>query len=226
MIYTHSSKKRFFVTRRGFSLLELMIALILMSMLLSSLFYLLSKTVTLNQAINEQQDNAFKQVIAQKKLEYVFDHLQTSNDYQSLFYLQEISHASKGQTSCLNFTYDNGIDPFSIFSNTVYGQMFLNEAHQLILRTWPLPATFKERCIPMREQILFQDVARADFAFYKWNDKEGHGAWIDFWEKEHKEWPHLIRLHIEFFTKDQKREGEKMVFSFLVPHAVHTIQYH
>ncbi|MDP1836069.1 MAG: hypothetical protein Q8K75_09120 [Chlamydiales bacterium] len=162
-------------TKRFVTLLEVVIAMALVSVLMTVLMSYYGQIAMIQGEVNSAREEGFQLRYLQARLSYVLPRivpvrgpvgeLDKRDDFY--FYSQEENELSPS----LVFTYDNGIDLDARFSNHVLGRLMLDEkdGHQrLMLYTWPVPRcwTKDEEQPPMKKEVLVDRITDVDFQFY------------------------------------------------------------
>lgn len=181
--------------RRAFTLIELLTALGLLSVMLASLFFW-TRQLTVSRA---QQENA---VWPSRLCRYADQRLtQTLPKATGSFCTQE---------GALIFTFDNGPHPDPALSGEVLGKLYLSDHGALCLGIWP-----KDAPEPAETHVLLKDVEELTFSFYyppqtrlqvnpdqvgKATPKE---LWQSTWELEYATLPAMMQL--SFVYREEKQ---------------------
>lgn len=160
--------------KRHMTLIEVMIAMALVSILLTALMGYYAQIETIRYDVDKAQDEGFQLRYLQARLSYVLPRAlpvkgspgepEKVRDY---FFFS----SSEGLFSELVFSYDNGVDLDERFSNHVLGRLFVEEAESgnyLVLATWPVPRcwTKEGESPPIRKEILIDHIEGLDFEFF------------------------------------------------------------
>jgi len=147
--------------KRHFTLLEILIALGLTTILLTALMGLYFQMTRAEVSLAKLQEDNFRLLYTQYRLGQVLPtSLPPSADKGTFFYTLE---GAEGVS--LIFSYDNGTGKGPNFSNQVIGRLFIDQEKNLRLITWPL---FSRESAPSegRDEILLREVSALKFNFY------------------------------------------------------------
>jgi type II secretory pathway pseudopilin PulG len=166
------------IAKRHMTLIEVIIAMTLVSVLLTALMGYYGQIEIIRYDVDRAQDEGFQLRYLQARLAYVLPRIlpfkwpqkesEKSRDY---FFFTTGSEGGSPQFSDLVFSYDNGIDLDEKFSNNVLGRLFVEETddnNYLILATWPVPRcwTKEDESPPIRKEVLIDRVEELQFAFF------------------------------------------------------------
>ncbi len=157
--------------RRLITLLEVIIALVLLGVLLSALFGYYRYMEVLSQKMGEQRQENFRILYAQYRLAQILPKIQFNHPLGEKFHKYILYTSKDGQgavasdNDSLVFVYDNGIKADPLYANTVIGRLYRDSENRLILATWP-SLTNKDENPPMLHEILLEKVEKLEFAFY------------------------------------------------------------
>lgn len=159
--------------KRYFSLLEILIALTLASILLTGLFGYYRKLHLTGELLQQSIEKVDNWRNLQARLSTIFVKVNgeggaTMNKKRGERYF----YTPKDKNELI-FTYDNGKDYDPRFSNIVLAKIFLDPtSKELFLLRWPLPNFDKENRppFPFQKEILLENVERISFDFYDQNE--------------------------------------------------------
>jgi hypothetical protein len=183
--------------RRPILLLELLIAIALSAILMTSLFRLFVSNATLEKKLGSAHELLAKRTHLIDRLETLFSHLEPP-------FLYTASLSDDGESLSLIASFDAGVDPEPNFSSSNLARIHLQRSGKLSFTQWPLEAPF------FRSEILLRDVDRVEWSFYQ------EGKWVHHWSQENKGAPPLIRLAIWEKVSDPKKEPS-IELAFVLP---------
>lgn len=238
---------KFFLIRKSYViLLELLIAMGLTIIILSTLIYFYNQVSLMNIEMDREQNDSFRKLYVENRLAHIFPRTIASNDPSSDFHFFT-SYDSGGLfmqgTPSLLFTFDNGVQQDKTMSYHVIARLFLDSAGNLVLAKWPAEKRWKENGNPpISKEVLLDNVEKLSFGFFIPPDKQKNrsdqdkkgkstfeishdlkGKWVGDWPKEYHQLPAIVRLSI--VSKDRKGEREILYFLFPLPHTTHPITY-
>jgi len=217
------------VRRRFVTLLELLIAMGLVSILLTVLMGIYSQTVKTQHSIERSLQSNFQLLYAQFRLNQVIPTILNpadDKDNQGWAFYTQSPHS-------LVFTYDNGAGSGSLFSNEVIGRLFVDQQNRLMLLTWPVPKRYADVDPPMRVEVLLENVSGLTFDFYKPEPSETkqqkisperktgeYGSGFTTWSPQEKDLPALMRIIVTC-------EGDKkpVLYAFVLTHSSTPVSY-
>lgn len=229
------------ITRRYVLLLELLIAMALMSVLMIALMGYYGQIATLNREADQIRDETFQWRYLQNRLAYVLPRAtapsyratpkEKKNDFY--FYTSDAENAYM-QSPSLVFTFDNGFVSDPMFSGPVLARLFLNKG-ALRLAIWPLPRCARQGNPPMLQEVLLENVESLSFDFY--NPQPATGApkpekeifpkpteepainlWTLFWSIGFRQLPAIVTVKVK-----RKNDAEVKTFSFVLPNCTKPI---
>lgn len=219
--------------KRSFTLLELIIAISLAAILLSTLLFFYSQVYKADQKLFKIEETNFHLMLAESRLQDVLPKTvsQKTKKGDFVFFTTKGSPLFKEGTESLLFIYDNGIDLDKPFSNHVLGRLFVDKEGQLTLATWPSPKRWEDNSLPpMKKDVLLTNVDGLSFSFFVPPDRgekrpvqageiikgkeqlepQPKGAWISPWLKEYNTLPALVRVEV-------KQKDKTTVFATPLP---------
>ena len=181
-----------------FLLLEILVALSLMTMLLSVLFSFLVQSLRVENKMEKARGLILERQNLQVRMQDILTSLRVTGKGAAL-YTQKFP---KEERFSLVTLFDNGIDPEPPFSGAVIGRIYLDEKHNLVLSYWPIDSEEKERT--WRKEILFSNVSEMQFFFLN-PDEEKHFIYTDrpkvfwdrSWSKDKIAPPSMVRLMLK-----------------------------
>ncbi|MBS4167624.1 type II secretion system protein [Parachlamydia sp. AcF125] len=235
------------IHRKSFAtLLEVLIALILTALILTTLSFFYQQIDAMNRASERLQVESFFKRFLQYRLTQVLPKsFSSGGNKRSAFYFYTTSFAEgvfKSGTQSLVFGFDNGVNLDPAFASDVLGRLYVDGEGRLCLGMWPSPARWEEEEFPpMKKEVLFENVAMLKFQFFIPPDKgtlkdvkekpvspDGRvnihpsppGAWVDDWLQEYDQLPAIVRL---IMTLEGDREP--LVYSFPLPNSKNPLIY-
>jgi len=196
------------IKKRYITLLETLIALTLMTLLLSTLLGTWLFTSKLRSTIAKQEEKSFRELTTGTRLTKLLTSPSSPRETPFYFYTDE------KENPALIFTYDNGTGQGPLFSNTVLGKLFVDKEKRLTLITWPSPERELVRPLPYRRETLLKEVKSIQFFFY-FPGEETHQT-LPF---DNKKLPTLISLLIT------EESGKELLYKFLVANSRARIIY-
>ncbi|MGM0440217.1 MAG: PilW family protein [Chlamydiota bacterium] len=241
--------------RKYSTLIEVIIAMALVSILMTSLLGFYSYMTRTNSYVTKLSRQAFRMRYAQQRLSYVIEHAnldkkirprEDSNSYQdniTVFYTTD-NESSVIKGPSLVFSFDNGVDIAPEFSNGVLGRLYLDHQDNLCLAFWPLPHQEQaEQILPMRREILLAGVSDLHFSFYAPPLEEGSDQHVDppdhdtgrgdmqplpdTWHSDEQGWLPEYKVLPALMTLSvvMKDSGERETFYFQLPHCKERIYF-
>lgn len=239
MIYASSFK---YSKKRLFTLIEVLIALGLTSIIMSTLTYFYFQIQAINTKTEKSLKNLYELSYLENRLTEVLPKAISENSPKKDFYFftsEASSEYIKPGSTSLVFMYDNGIDINKALSNNTLGRLFVDNKRRLILATWPSPKRWKEGSTPfMIKEILADNIDSISFSFFvapsldrsrvsPQNDSskkkklfaaEPPLSWVNEWKNEYYELPAMMKMNIQ-------RPNENIEFIFPLPNSTKTIYY-
>jgi len=225
-------------SRRHMTLLEVMIAMGLAVMVLTTLTYFYSDIDSLNREMERIQKESFHNLYVENRLSMILPRAVSERDSKKDFYFFTSTTPGgffKAGSTNLVFTFDNGVMLDKDFSNHVLARLYLDPQNRLCLATWPSPKRWNPVGLTsMKKEVLLENVEQLQFSFYvppekdrsKWGvaskPLEIKGPWVNEWRSEYKQLPTLIKVEL---VKKVGKEEKPMTFAFSLPNAEKFIIY-
>lgn len=221
------------------SLMEMLIALALTSLILVSLTYFFHETNSLNTSLDQEKKRAFQKTYLQNRLANVLPKTLSPNDKDFLFFTSvDANSLFKENSQSLLFSFNNGINLNNPFANHVIGRLFVDRNNQFCLAIMPSKTYWGKNPqpgnIPIKKEILASKVEKVSFFYFLPPEKNrekfltkpftieagNEGKWVPQWKKEYKQLPPLIKILL-------KMEGvqEELVFILPLPNSELVIVY-
>lgn len=224
--------------RQFFTLLEVIIAMALVSLLMTMLFSYYAQIESLQAAAAREKEEGFQLRYLQARLATLLPSTISKNGEDFYFY----THRGSEEMASLTFTFDNGVDLDAHFSNHVLARLFLEESQgNLLLARWPVPRCWtKEEAPPMLREVLIDRVTGLDFAFYyPPTPSENKGVtirgvqnspttkgeletnqWYSLWHSSYRDLPAIIKVRIKRSVQTGLTPaGEWIEMAFPIPNA-------
>lgn len=171
-------------SKQAFTLIEVMVALTLVSILLTIGFGAYSQMSVLEREGDQFRHAALQQRLAQTRLASLFLRIPIPDDFSKkkapkaplpsrVFYTSNRGEPGLFRPGSLVFTYDNQTDLWPEFCNDVIARLYVKEPSgqpgetggSLWLATWPRPACSMDPSLARHEQLL-EGVKEVRFRFF------------------------------------------------------------
>lgn len=241
--------KSFFLYRKcHMTILEVMIATLFLSMLLTIIFGFFHELSVLNIESKKVLKDSFQKRFAETRLSYAFTNLTNENSNSKRFYFYTVRDDASKSPSLL-FTFDNGTVRNPLFAGFVLGRLFVDKNNRLSLGLFPLqnsqtqtPDLLKanlsvEYLLDHVEQIRYEFVTspETDQTITQKNpDKKTppKGIVLTQWEKDYKQMPILLRIYLtrdDDYYKEMKKERptekKEEMYTFVLPSSKNPITF-
>lgn len=158
-------------------LLEVVIAMALVSVLMAMLMGYYGQLELIHHEIDEAQDESFQLRYLQTRLAYVLPRIipvkgcpAEPEKIKDFYFYTSNAESMYVRPPSLVFTFDNGIDLDPRFSNYVLARLlieYVGSEQRLVLLMWPVPRCWrKDGLPPMKKEILIDKIADVDFDFF------------------------------------------------------------
>lgn len=192
--------------KKPFLLLEVLIALSLISMLCLFLFSFLKQ----NLQVEKRMDQARHLILERQNLQTRIQDLVMSVKADTDAYPLYTQVFPKENFPSLILSFDHGIDPDPLFSGGLIGRIYIDENHNLCLVLWPNHPDKKHY---WRKEVLLSNISDFAIEFLKepleTNTKNKPSFWDTSWPKT-KKLPCILRMTV-------KQNGQTLQFAFLLP---------
>jgi type II secretory pathway component PulJ len=243
-------KKQFKTFKHYFTLLETLIALTLLSVLLTIIFGLFRELSFITTQIGEREKESFQMRYVEMRLNGLFQRIVNEKEATKrkfYFYTQPAEEGISNQTSLI-FTFNNKARANPNFSDDILARLYVDEHHQLVLVTWPIYSEQPHR--EMQKEILLQNVRGMSFQFYaaperQLNQQAVTGTpvdpekktpekdqWHSEWLKTYAQMPSILRLTVDIASdpealKDKQAQNKlkETKFAFVLPSSQNYIYY-
>jgi hypothetical protein len=232
---------KFRLEKRFITLLELVIAMTLAAIILSTLTFFYHQVNVINIEMDKEQNDSFQKRYVENRLAAIFPKTLSSKDPSNDFHFftsPDLGGLYKRGTTSLLFAFDNCVQLDKTMAYHVIARLFLDEDGNLILAKWPAEKRWKENeAPPMTKEALLENVEDLSFSFFIPPEKgkpvakpsqfeippDLKGRWVSEWNKEYHQLPAIIRIQVT--RKDSKGIEERITYAFPLPHAVNPITY-
>ncbi len=228
-------KKKRFVT-----LLETLIALSLLTVLLTIIFGFFQQMTTISNLTEIKQGEAFKLRYLEARLAFFFERIINEKEKTKREFYFYIDPTTNGQSHfpSLVFTFDNEIRLDPLFSSDVIGRLYVDHEHNLCLASWPILAANPSH--HMQKEVLMENVEALSFQLYSPPEhldsrtfiatpeidpkKPLYNHWyINEWPMVFQKMPAIIKIYLT--VKVKKGENEEWEFAFVLPTSQSNIYY-
>lgn len=211
--------------KRHVTLLEVIIALALTVLILSTLTYFYQQVEMTGRAIDQIEEENFKWRFLENRLINMIPRtVSPSNKLKDFvfFTASEDSLTKQGNTSLI-FTFESDVKLEKGFAFHAIGRLYLDKKDRLIFAYWPTPKWWKNDEAPLpKKEVLLEGVESLEFEFFIPPDKgkkekepanskepvlepEPKGSWRKgTWLLDYKQPPALVKVIIKLKTGEQK----------------------
>ena len=222
------------------TLIELMIAMGLTLLVISTMSYFFRHVNAINRAMDNLQEESFQKRYLESRLMDIIPKAVSATDQKHdflFFSAPDSAGLFKNRTQSILLTFDNCVNLDSNFSSHVLGRLYLDEEDRFCLAMWPSYKRWKENEIPpMKKEILLENVEELRFEFFAAPDKGKtrrkkpkielppnlFGEWTNEWKSQYQQLPAIVKIHLIHKVKD---EEELMIFAFTLPETHQPITY-
>lgn len=227
--------------KRHVTLIEILVAVALMSIILAALGYFYKQIDYIGRELEKTESNSFRMRYLENRLAEVIPKAIPDKDLKEDFFFYSSADSMglfKDGTHNLTFIYDNGVNLDKQFSNNVLARLFVDRQSRLVLATWPVPKRWPEGMSPpIKLDILAENVTGLNFKFFVSPEKgkglviqstkiqegkdlmdpEPKGTWIDEWKFEYQQLPPLIKIILR--KKPDGKSEETVTYAFSLPNS-------
>jgi prepilin-type N-terminal cleavage/methylation domain-containing protein len=179
----------------SFTLLEIMIALVLLGILLSFLFTYFRHTLVLKNETIALKEKVLNMELFQLRMGHLFDQFSSKDNC----FLASIPHGD-AVGSALIFHCDHGIDKDPSFSGQIHSMLFKTRDHRLCLCTW------SHRSLPKVDTLL-RSIKELSFEFFSGKQ------WQTLWPKDKKDEPLPLMVKISITLQGENEKKQDFIFS-------------
>ncbi len=217
--------------KKYMTLLEVLIATLLTTILLTALTFFYRDMNLLNTGLDKLHIEQFQQSYLQMRLSTILPRTLAPKAKQKDFYFYT-SRALNG-TSSLVFAFNNGPCLDRNFAGNVLGRLFVDSTGDLVLASWPAPSRWTEEQAPLKKEVLMENVESLNLRFYippehdlsktgGANHLEGvtYNHWVEEWPATLRELPAMVNLRIQL-----KGIEKPIEFAYQLPNSNLVILY-
>lgn len=162
-------------SRRFQTLLEMLIAMVLTILILTTLTFFYQQITMTGVEINSIEQENFQLRFIENRLSNILTKAVAKNnklkDFVFFTATEDYGITKLGSTSLI-FTFNNGVKLDKIYSNHVIGRLYLDPKDRLILAYWPTPKWWSNHEAPSPKiEILREGVESLSFEFFIPPDK-------------------------------------------------------
>ena len=157
--------------KQFFTLIEILIALSLTVVLLTTLTFFYRQVMELNSKTEESQKESFKKRYAENRLSAIFPQAVSEKNKKKDFFFFTVADLggffAPGSPISLIFTFNNRVHLSKKFSQHVIGRIYLDPMGRLCMATWPSSNQWDEGVnLPMHFEVLLEEVESLKFWFF------------------------------------------------------------
>lgn len=155
-----------YLRRACMTLLETLIAMMLLSALLFIVFGFFRELTELTRMTENAQRESFQMRYVESRLAFIFERIVNENESttRSFFFYTDPPRDAISPFTSLIFTFDNGIRLDPTFSGDILGRLYVDRHQRLSLAMWPLNVDDPHE--EMKEEVLLDHVVGIQFQFY------------------------------------------------------------
>lgn len=243
--------KFFRLRKRYITLLETLVALTLLSVLLTLIFGFFWELSRVNQLNEENQKMIFHKRYLENRLAFLFERIVNDNDDKRIFYFfTQTGDGTFSDSPSLVMTFNNEARMNPVYAGDILSRLYVDKHHRLCLAIWPIFSTDPHEA--MQHEILLEGVKTMHFELYAppehLTSKKGVAStkkidpektqpdpdkWHPEWLKSYDQMPSLLKLHLVLIEGEQKgevkktgtEEAPKWDFIFVLPSSKNCIYY-
>lgn len=224
--------------KQPISLLELLIAMMLLSLLLTALFGTYHYVETMHRRVQKEQKINLQLLCAQHRLAQVLPKALApkANKSNDVFFFTK----PHGNSPSLIFVFNNGSDGIQ-FTGRVLAKLFVDTEGKLTLVTWPSVAKNSNAYPEMHKEVLLENVSHLAFKFFSppkrpdLNQKQvvetgKIDSWLTDWpmkipNEEESSLPAIIKVLVELKKEQHEDSAKSLTFVFVLPHTKQRILF-
>ena len=180
--------------KQHITLLEVLIAMGLLSILLTAVFSIYSQISLIEIEAKKDREENFRILYAQYRLSKVIPNTLDIVGEEPLPFYMDYQSTPYHTGDSLVFVYDNKVDGNPEFSNALLARLYVDLNGNLSIATWPWKSNPAEGTVAMRREILLENVKEVNLLFYAAQKREerkkailtGDEALLGGW---HSNWP-------------------------------------
>ncbi len=213
--------------KRHLTLLETLIAVSLVSVLLTIVFGFFRELSEINRMTEVQQKESFQMRYVETRLNYLFQRIVNENESvregmqafkrRFYFYTQAPDKGISESTSLI-FSFNNGARSNPAFSDDLLARLYVDDKHRLCLAMWPIYSDKPHQ--EMQREILLENVASIQYQFYAAPERHLNDGAISpdkvdtenknpekdrwhaqEWMKSYQQMPSIVKLTVKIANK-------------------------
>jgi hypothetical protein len=166
-------KSGFILSKRHSTLLEIIIAMALTVIVLTTLMFFYREVVVIGEEIDRVKSEDFFLRYVENRLSNILPKTVAPSASDFAFFSTTDNGLSKPGSQTLIFTYNNCVSLDKQFSGHVLGRLFLDAEGRLTLAYWPSPKRWEKSGLPpMKKEVLLENVEGLSFAFFVQPEKK------------------------------------------------------
>lgn len=239
----------YLIRKRCMTLMEVLVATALLSVLLIILLSSYRQMSQINVRLSQRQSERFQLRYLEYRLASLLPKAlcltrktATPTNNNHCFYISEDANEYMKPGS-LVFAFASGVDIDAFLSERdVLARLYVDQQKQLCLALWPFESEEQELIPPMRKEILLGGVEELSFLFYFPPHPEGHKVvtervnpgknpdspdrydeWHPKWESYYSEVPPLVKVFVKYHSS--MGNVEELVYAFVLYNSAYKVTY-
>lgn len=224
--------------RSYFTLLETLIAVAIVSVLLTIVFGFFRELSESSRMTEELQHHSFRMRYVEMRLAYLFERIVNENEENKREFFFFTEKGDKGVlpgTTSLIFSFNNEVRANPAFSGDLLAKLYIDPSHRLCLAMWPIYSDQPHE--EMQKEVLLDNVESIAYEFYMppakiSDDKQIDGGKVDpekkspendrwheqEWLRSYEQIPAIISLKV-------KVAANELNFAFVLPSSNNYLYY-
>lgn len=235
--------------KRFFTLIEVLVALVLTTLILSTLMFFYRQVIEISLEIDRISSKNFDLRYLETRLADILPKAIGEKEKDFVFFSLGDEGLTKPGSDSLIFTFNHDASLNKDLSQNTLARIYLEKNGKLMIAYWPSPSRWDKGSMPsIKKEFLFQDVEKLAFEFYiappvKENDpKQGEqqaneqekiaaepepkGGWRkEVWLEEYKQLPVMVKLILTMSKKEKATEPEILTFIYPLVHNKSHVTY-
>ncbi|MBA2368497.1 MAG: hypothetical protein H0V82_05675 [Candidatus Protochlamydia sp.] len=240
--------------RTYFTLLETLIAVTIVSVLLTIVFGFFRELSESSRMTEEMQHQSFRMRYVEMRLAYLFERIVNENDENKrefFFFTEKGEKGVLNGTSSLIFSFNNEARASPAFSGDLLAKLYIDPSHRLCLAMWPIYSDQPHE--EMQKEVLMDDVSDIAYEFFMpparlsgerdigggKNDPEKKSPENDRWHQQ--EWlrsyeqiPAIARIKLKIASNPKELQtgtfnpqapAKELNFAFVLPSSKNYLYY-
>ena len=224
------------ISKKPFTLLETLIALSLLTLILTAMFTFFRQISTISALSDLKEQEAFNANLLDSRLQYFFSNLTNENSTaKDFFFYVDQSKTADSTSRSLVFTFNNGAKLDPNFAGDILARLFVNNKQELCLATWPIyaesPATdghfeVLKTGVSDINFKLYSPPAHLDKNFLETNEVDPNKPlfdhwYINFWPLAFNKMPAILKIEVILVDKTDINQ----TYAFVLPTSKSFIYY-